>query len=174
MISPLAVCPCVAAFNKPLWFNGYLQPGAKRRVCSSSSDPDTAVNQPAAAGAFRRINMQRAQWASLGQSPHVLNTGAEGRDRGVSGKWVWGWGAGTGGGGYYHTSTQGPPYVSEDTRVRTSGHYCCCCCCSASDPSRLCPGRLHYHTDGWTHKHTGAFWPLGNVSDIFVQKNSAI
>lgn len=42
---------------------------------------------------------------------------------------------GDGGGGYYHTSTQGPPYVSEDTRVRTSGH--CRCCCSTRDPRVL-------------------------------------
>lgn len=40
------------------------------------------------------------------------------------------------GGGYYHTSTQGPPYVSEDTRVRTSGH-CRRCCCSTRDPRAL-------------------------------------
>lgn len=79
--------------------------------------------------------MQRVHGLALGQSRHVLNAVAGGRKggRGKVGLRVRG---GDGGGGCYHTSTQGSPYVSEDTRVQTSGH-CCRCCCSTRDPQAL-------------------------------------
>lgn len=105
-------------------------------------------------------------WASLRQSAHVLNTGREG--------WVnvgLRVGAGAGDRGYYRMSTQGPPYVSEDTRVRTSGRCCCCRCrCSARDPRALPrPFTLSYR---WVNIQTHGRSDRWEMSATYLSKKT--